>query len=188
MRPELAVRTQGYQILSVNEEHSLYMADGLLASQNGGGGNLSIESGEEDTENTLTIISTFKMYAVSPFDSYPVTDGTLYVEYRHRRIAYSQLNYKGSSFAKKEDAILVDINKNAYIKVDELSSGSTEFFSYGSNNIYTYDDAYKNINSHIEEVKAKAIEAIPEAKEATNIVVKHGARGSIGVLGPYANH
>ena len=135
----------------------------------------------------MTIISTFKMYAVSPFDSYPVTDGTLYVEYRHRRIAYSQLNYKGSSFAKKTDDVLLDINKNAYIKVDDLSTGDRQFLYY-SDNENKEDEGYKNINSHIEEVKAKAIEAIPEAKEATNIVVEHGARGAIGVLGPYANH
>lgn len=137
--------------------------------------------------NTLTIISTFKMWAVSPFDSYPVTDGTLYVEYKHRRVAYSQVKYKGRPLDYEEDKMLLDINKNAYIKVDDLSTGSRQF-------LYSYfvdgtgdDEGYKDINSHIEEVKAKAIEAIPEAKEATNIVVEHGAIGSIGNVGPYAN-
>lgn len=132
------------------------------------------------------------MWAISPFpsDYYPVTDGTLHVEYRHRRVAYSQVKYKGRPLDFEEDKILLDINKNAYIKIDELSSGSTGFYrdASGSINVYTYDDAYKNINSHIEEVKAKAIEAIPEAKEATNIVVKYEAEGSIGILGPCANH
>lgn len=124
------------------------------------------------------------MWAYSPFNSYPITDGTLYVEYRHRKITYSQLNYKDSSFAKKEDDILLDINKNAYIKIDDLSTGDRQFLYFPDEG----DEGYKNINSHIEEVKAKAIEAIPEAKEATNIVIEHGARGAIGVLGPYANH
>lgn len=160
----------------------------LVPSQNGDSGNLYIERGEKDTENTLTVVSTFKMWAVSPFDSYPVTDGTLHVKYEHRRVAYSQVKYKDFILAFKENDVLLDINKNAYIKVDDLSTGSRQF-------LYSYfvdgtgdDEGYKDINSHIEEVKAKAIEAIPEAKEATNIVVKHGAVGSIGVLGPYANH
>lgn len=148
-----------------------------MLSQSRDSRNLSIESGEEDTENTLTIASTFKMWKYSPFagDGYPVTDGTLYVEYKHRRVAYSQLNYKDSSFAKKEDDILLCINKNAYIKKDDLSTGDRQFL-YSSDE---GDEGYKNINSHIEEVKAKAIEAIPEAKEATKIVVKHGAVGPI---------
>lgn len=119
------------------------------------------------------------MYAASPFNSYPVTDGTLYVQYRHSRIAYSQVKYKDFTLVTRENDVLLDINKDAYIKIDKLSSGSTEFCS---------EDAYKNINSHIEEVKAKAIEAIPEAKEATNIVVEYEPEGAIGVLGPYANH
>lgn len=127
----------------------------------------------------MTIVSTFKMWAVSPVDSYPVTDGTLHVKYEHRRVAYSQVKYKDFILAFKENDVLLDINKDAYIKIDKLSSGSTEFCS---------EDAYKNINSHIEEVKAKAIEAIPEAKEATNIVVEYEPEGAIGVLGPYANH
>lgn len=134
--------------------------------------------------NTLTIVSTFKMWAVSPFDSYPVTDGTLHVKYEHYRVAFSEVKYKDFTLAKRVDDVLLDINKDAYIKLDDLSTGSRQFL-YDSDG---KDEGYKNINSHIEEVKAKAIEAIPEAKEATNIVVRHGAEGSIGILGPYANH
>lgn len=132
----------------------------------------------------MTIVSTFKMWAVSPFDSYPVTDGTLHVKYEHGRVDYSQVKYKDFILATKENAVLLDINKDAYIKIDNLSTGDRQFL-YSSDG---GDEGYKNINSHIEEVKAKAIEAIPEAKEATNIVVEHEAEGAIGVLGPYANH
>ena len=126
------------------------------------------------------------MWAVSPFDSYPVTDGTLHVRYKHNRVFSSQLKYKDFDIfaASSKDKTLLDINKDAYIKVDDLSTGDRGF-NYDSDG---KDEGYKNINSHIEEVKETAIEAIPEAKEATNIVVEHGAEGAIGIIGPYANH
>ena len=136
--------------------------------------------------NTLTIVSTFKMWKYSPFagDGYPVTDGTLHVKYEHYRSAYSQVKYKDFILAERTDDVLLDINKAAYIKIDDLSTGDRQFL-YDSDG---KDEGYKNINSHIEEVKAKVIEAIPEAKEATNIVVEHGAEGAIGILGPFADH
>lgn len=113
------------------------------------------------------------------------------MQYRHSRIAYSQVKYKDFTLVTREDKTLLDIYKDAYIKINELSSENKGFdcniisnFTYDEKSVsydsYSASDTrYKDIYSHIAEVKAKAIEAIPEAKEATKIVVKHGAVGPI---------
>jgi len=138
----------------------------LLASQNSDGGNLSIETSEEEI-NTLSIFPTVKMfhYAWDWGPAYPSSDGTVIVKYLHKKTTIPHLRYKKFfSLAGAEQAIIYN-DEEAYVKINALNDNWKPF---------SETKAYDYLCNHIEEVKAKAIEAIPAAKEATNIVVEHG--------------
>ena len=100
------------------------------------------------------------MYHPDPYDEYPISDGTIEVTYRHKRVKYVRLSLYQDFVVDLDSKPLEYFSKNATI-----TGGLTN----GTNPLSYVEEGSDYIKNHIDEMVSKAIEVIPEAR-ATNCV------------------